>query len=235
MDDFKYQGSELELFGQAWNWKAYLSEQILPFLGDVVFEVGAGIGATTLALNKRKGERWVCIEPDKSLLKYLEDTVGKAKLPTRVETRCGFLCDIPERGKADSILYIDVMEHIENHLKEIKEARKHLKPGGVVIVLSPAYQWLFSEFDAHVGHFRRYSKKVLSQLFQSADFQVRHVRYLDSAGMLASVANRFVLKQYRPNSRQIKFWDSKLVPISRVLDKLLLYRMGKSILGIYEI
>jgi hypothetical protein len=57
--------------------------------------------------------------------------------------------------------------------------------------------------------------------------------YLDSAGMLASSGNRLLLKQSMPTLRQILFWDRYLVPVSRVLDRLVLHGFGKSLLGIW--
>ena len=67
MSEFKYVGSELDLFAAALNWKTYWSRQIRPFLKGDILEVGAGIGSNTRFLDPGNAGRWVCLEPDPEL------------------------------------------------------------------------------------------------------------------------------------------------------------------------
>ena len=138
---FSYSGSELELFQDAINWKETLRRHIYPFVKGDVLEVGAGIGGTTRILRTGKENSWTCLEPDTSLASSIQN-----KFST-VEVIVGTVASIPEDYLYDSILYVDVLEHIEKDFDEICSAIKHLKPGGFLIVLSPAHQWLFSKFD----------------------------------------------------------------------------------------
>ena len=133
----------------------------------------------------------------------------------------------------DSILYIDVMEHIAEDRQEMAKAAEKLRPGGHLIVLAPALQWLFSPFDAAIGHHRRYSKKSLLALAPHTLEPVR-ARYLDSCGLLASAANRWLLSTAMPNPRQIRFWDGVLVRLSRAADPVLGFGVGKTVLGIWK-
>jgi hypothetical protein len=59
------------------------------------------------------------------------------------------------------------------------------------------------------------------------------MRYLDCAGLILSVANMLLLRQSMPTKAQLRFWDHWIVPISRVLDKLLLYSVGKTIIAVW--
>jgi hypothetical protein len=108
-----------------------------------------------------------------------------------------------------------------------------LRSGGSLCVLSPAHPWLFSEFDARIGHHRRYSRAALVALTPPRT-RLRLVRYLDSVGLGASLANRLLLRSPKPTRSQILFWDRLMVPLSRPLDWLLRYRLGKSILAVWE-
>jgi hypothetical protein len=58
--------------------------------------------------------------------------------------------------------------------------------------------------------------------------------YLDSAGLLLSLANKLLLKQRMPTLSQIRIWDNAIIPISRILDRCLAYRIGKTVIGIWE-
>jgi len=228
-----YSGADLEVFRHAKNWKGYLKKQIAPYFGTRVLEVGAGIGGTTTELFADGTDLWVCLEPDAALAKRLEDRQSDGSLPAACEVRQGRLGEIALDMEFDTVLYIDVLEHIEDDRREVSLAANQLSAGGHLIVMSPAHQWLFSALDTEVGHFRRYNHLTLTDLSPEGSMQVQ-LRYLDSVGMLASLANRLVLKSSLPTLRQILFWDRFMVPFSRILDPLLSYRAGKSILAVWQ-
>jgi 2-polyprenyl-3-methyl-5-hydroxy-6-metoxy-1,4-benzoquinol methylase len=233
MNEFKYVGSELDLFAVALNWKTYWSGQLRPFIKGNVLEVGAGIGSNTRFLDPQGGAgRWTCLEPDPELTSKLIESVGNLDSGRSYEVVCGTLESMPSR-QFDTILYIDVLEHIEKDREELKSAASHLRPGGHLIVLSPAHQRLFSPFDAAIGHFRRYNRAMLRAI-SPAGFLLERMRYLDSAGMILSAANMLLLRQSMPTAAQLRFWDLCIVPISRVFDKLLLYSIGKTVIAVWR-
>jgi SAM-dependent methyltransferase len=231
MSEFKYVGSELDLFAAVWNWKAYWAQQIRPFLSGDIVEVGAGIGSNSRFINPGSSGRWVCLEPDPKLAAQLVKNSGETKIRRSYETICGTLQSLEEQF--DSIIYIDVLEHIENDREELNTAARHLRPGGHVIVLAPAHQWLFTPFDAAIGHFRRYNRRTLQNI-APASLRLKRMRYLDCAGLVASGANLLFLRQSMPTQAQLRFWDQWIVPVSRVLDKLFLHSVGKSVLAVWQ-
>lgn len=227
-EDYCYSGSELELFQKAVNWKETLRRHIQPFVRGDVLEVGAGIGGTTRILQTGLEDSWTCLEPDIQLASRLQNELGS------VEVIVGTLASVPSEYLYDSVLYVDVLEHIEKDSDEIRRAIKHLKSGGYLIVLAPAHQWLFTRFDEAIGHYRRYSRKSLRFLAQPKMVEVRMI-YLDSIGLLASVANRLILAQDQPSPSQIGFWDKYLVSASEVFDPLFRHRVGKSVLAVWQL
>jgi hypothetical protein len=112
-------------------------------------------------------------------------------------------------------------------------AASHLKPGGRLIVLSPAHAWLYTPFDKAIGHYRRYTKASLLAV-APAELATEKLIYLDSVGLLASLGNRLLLKSRMPTEAQIKTWDSWLIPCSRRLDPLFRYSIGKTIVGVWR-
>jgi SAM-dependent methyltransferase len=226
---YKYIGSELDLFALAVNWKRYWTGHIQPFLRGRILEIGAGIGSNTLALAD-SSQDWTCLEPDAELADRLRRRLAGAGLSFRVVN--GTTADIPSEDRFDCALYIDVLEHIPDDRAELRRVSAFLRPGGRLIVLAPAHQFLFSAFDEAVGHCRRYSRKALLAV-APPDVRVERAFYLDSAGAVASAANRLVLRQSMPTAQQLKFWDSRLVPVSRLIDPVFGYRLGKSVVAIW--
>ncbi len=232
-DAYHYVGDELDLFAAAHRWKAYFRRRIAPFLGAEVLEVGAGLGGTTRALCRGDESRWVCLEPDPGLAARLVAEQAGDRLPPRCEVVVGTLDDQLQGDQFDSVLYMDVLEHIEGDRTEMERAARRVRPGGHVIALSPAHQWLFTPFDHSIGHCRRYTKASFAAITPPG-LELVWLGYLDSVGFLASLANRVLLRQAMPTPGQIRFWDRVLVRMSEWVDPVLGYRAGKSVLAVWR-
>jgi protein-L-isoaspartate O-methyltransferase len=230
---FSYVGSELELFHSAKNWKSYYGSMLQQYLGSNVLEVGAGIGGTTEVLCRGQHQSWVCLEPDEALCEDIHHLIAEEKLPQFCQVVAGNLQALSPSQLFDSILYVDVLEHIKHDRAELARAAAHLSPGGHLIVLAPAYNWLFSPFDEAVGHYRRYSKNALLEMSPSG-LEIALTRYLDSCGICLSLANKLLLRKSAPSLSNIKHWDRFVIPLSRYTDRLLLYKFGKTVLVIWR-
>lgn len=228
MSQVTYIGTELELFAQAKNWKNYIRFLLKKYIQGNVLEVGAGIGNNTQLLINSSCSNWLSLEPDIKLCQMLEHSIKSNDL-LNCSARNGTVDSLTEEELFDSILYLDVLEHIEDDQDEVIQSLEHLKPGGHLIILGPAHQGLFTPFDTAIGHYRRYNKSTLKRVLPK-DIEIIKLAYLDSVGLLASLANKLILKQSKPTLKQIKTWDNLMVPLSRNLDPLLGYNIGKSIL-----
>jgi ubiquinone/menaquinone biosynthesis C-methylase UbiE len=229
---YEYSGDELNVFENAINWKAYWKLNLQQYLGNKVLEVGAGIGANTITLKDLPFERWLCVEPDINLAKKIIEKKQLGLLSEKHEIKSCFISELSNE-KFDTILYVDVLEHIENDEEEIKNAFNLLSPNGKIIVISPAHNYLYTSFDQKIGHFRRYNKKMLRNLVVPST-KLKELKYLDSIGLFASLANKMILKTSEPKLNQIKFWDSYMIPLSKVIDPLIGFNMGKSIYAVFE-
>jgi hypothetical protein len=128
---------------------------------------------------------------------------------------------------------MDVLEHIPDDRLQIEKAARLLRRGGYIVVLSPAHDWLFSEFDRRIGHLRRYNKECLRSLTPPGCTEQKFV-YLDAVGLFLSLGNVLALKQAMPSRWQIYAWDRLCVPLSRIVDRLLQGKFGKSILAVWQ-
>lgn len=230
----EYAGHELELFQHAVNWKRYWGSRISPYLGNTVLEVGAGLGVNAAALISSRQRQWRCLEPDPRLEARIREKIKRGSLPPTCSSRVGTIDDIPADERYETILYIDVMEHIAADAAEFNKAAAHLASGGHLVILSPAFQALYSPFDAAIGHHRRYTRSTLAKLGADASLRQIKIFYLDSVGFLASGANRFLLRKSTPTLRQIHLWDRAMIPVSRLLDPLLLHSLGKTVVGVWQ-
>lgn len=233
MQDYSYIGSELELFSQAYNWKNYYSSLIQKYLQGRVLEVGAGIGATTEFLCQGHQKQWLCLEPDPILTEKIELKISVGRVPACCKSRVGTSEDLDPNDMFDTIIYMDVLEHIKDDRAEVKTVTQHLSSGGYLVVLAPAHQWLFTPFDRAIGHYRRYNKQSLASAIPKSLDCIKLI-YLDSIGLIASLGNRFVLKSKTPTKQQIQLWDKVMVPLSKNIDPILHYSLGKSVLGIWQ-
>jgi hypothetical protein len=141
----------------------------------------------------------------------------------------GTSSSIKRKEYFDTILYIDVLEHIKNDKAEIHAISSSLKIGGSIIILSPAFNLLFNDFDLSVGHYWRYNKKSLLNLLPEG-FTVKKIKYLDTLRFVLGLLNKLFLKKSTPSNFQIKFWDTFLIPISKYVDLLTFNYVGKSII-----
>ena len=227
----QYVGSELELFAHAINWRSYWTSRIVNYLRGHVLEVGAGIGTNTKNLY-HLSDSWTALEPDARQSAILSNWLHTSNTLS-VNVLIGTLPCLNDDIMYDAILYIDVLEHIESDRQEVINAYHHLAPGGVIIILSPAHAFLYSLFDKSIGHYRRYSKQALLKL-RPSDSIIKFTGYLDSVGLLASLGNKLFLKSSMPTKNQVLFWDTVLVPISKLLDEIFRFKIGKSLLAIWQ-
>jgi SAM-dependent methyltransferase len=231
--NYHYVGSELELFAAATNWKAYLASVLRRFVVGRVLEVGAGIGSNIFYLHNDLVSEWTALEPDGDLAGRIEARLARGELPANCRLVNGTIAAVDSAALFDTILYIDVLEHISDDGAELVRACRHLATRGNLVVLSPAHQCLFTAFDAAIGHHRRYSRADMRALTPPG-CRLSTSLMLDCAGLFASLANKLLLSAALPSKRQIAVWDKFLVPISHILDRVIGHSFGKTIVAVWS-
>ena len=223
-----YEGTELVATAHARNYNRWILDALRPHLGRVVVEVGAGRGNFTRALLDESPERLIAIEPSRLLFpKLLEATAHDARVDARLGTLGDAGADL--EGVAGSIVYINVLEHIDDHADELGRAFRVLEPGGALCVFVPALRWLASEFDDSVGHHRRYGRAELEALARDAGFEVVETRWFDLLG-IATWLLAFRLMRMDMTQGPVIAYDRVAVPVARTLDRLVGPPIGKSLL-----
>ena len=195
--------------------------------GDIL-EVGAGCGSFTRSYYNNKINSLILTERDK---KNILDLEVKFRNNKRIKVKNIFIKNI--KKKFDVILYLHVLEHIKNDLLEIKQATKKLKRNGILVIMSPAHQKMYSNLDKIVNHYRRYHKDFFLQKFN--ELKLIELRYLDASGYVLYYLNKiFFKKEGYPSKFKIFIWDKFFTPISIIVDFILRYKVGKCILATYK-
>lgn len=225
-DNASYIGKELESMSFALNYHKWIVDELVPFLGLNVVEVGAGVGDLTAILLQTELKHLYAFEPASNLYPKLRDSL---KGQSRVSAINDYFKPHLITGVIDSVLYINVLEHIEDDTAELQMVNSALRTGGHLLLFVPALPWLFSEADSSVGHFRRYYKKDLMKLVEKVGFSIERAYYFDLAGILPWYIN-FVLLKNSFNSSSVSLYDKLVIPPMRVFERLFRPPLGKNLL-----
>ena len=134
-------------------------------------------------------------------------------------------------GPYDEVMLINVLEHVEHDTALLRQARQLLVKGGRVTVLSPAHNMLFSDFDASIGHVRRYTRSSLEKTFKASGYAVVESRYSNAIGaVLWFLVNRVAGKS-EANSKQTELYDNMVVPIGELVNRLRFRPFGQSVIA----
>jgi len=224
----KYPGKELEVFDKATIWRRYIHALTKNYLKDTSLEVGAGLGSFTTNYYKNLNNVTLTDLDDENI-KILKKKFFNKKNIKITNKRINEV-----EGKFNTIIYLNVLEHIQNDLDEINSAIGKLIDGGHLIILVPAHQNLFTKFDEVIGHQRRYGIEFFKQnKFLNAEIQ--KLVFLDLIGYVLYFFNKIFFKEeVYPSKFKIFLWDKVFSPITIVLDYITRYKFGKNILCIYK-
>ena len=221
----KYTGWELHNFDQANLYRSYQFSLIKNSIKGKILEVGPG---NCIYLNNytKISNNITLIEPTKKYFNFLKK-ISKKNKKIKVKKNLNNL----NNNYYDTIIYLDVIEHIKNDKEEIKKAYKLLKKNGTLIICVPAFQFLYSLYDKKIGHFRRYSKNDFIILLRKCQIKNFDIRYFDFIGFCLIFFSNILSKNNLKNfPLKIKMWNL-LIPISRFFDLILMKNFfGKSLL-----
>jgi len=223
-----YPGKELEIFDKAHLWRGYLYLVLKKFIGKKILEVGAGIGSFT-KIYLKENLNITLSEIDSSNYNTL---VKKFSSNKNVKIENKLINQFNETF--DTILYLSVLEHIEDDKKEISVALKKLEEGGNLIICAPAHNYMYSKFDKEIGHFRRYEMSFFKEL-NLKNAVVTKKFFIDSFGHLIYFLNKLAFsEEVYPSKLKIFIWDKILIPITLVVDFFSFYKFGKNIICVIE-
>ena len=236
--DLVYIGKDLEAMCFAKNYHKWILSIFSKYLGGRIVEVGAGSGSFSELLLDRTPETLDLIEPSSDMFQLLKQRLQPVKAPTNINfynATFGRVADeLQASSRPDSILYVNVLEHIEDDAGELSRVYQTLGPRGRVFIFVPAFEWLLGGFDKKVGHFRRYTKPELLKKTETAGFRVLETRYVDFFGILPWWVKYRLLKSDALETGAVKLYDRMVVPVCKTLESIIRPPLGKNLLLIAE-
>lgn len=226
----------LDAIGRADKFNHWMFDAIRPYTRGRVLEMGSGIGNMSTFLLEWYNDVWLSDYNDnyRKLLGDKWNSLAQPRgiLPIDLEDQRFDDKFAPMFNSFDTIVATNVVEHVQDHEQAIHNCRKLLKPGGMLVVLVPAGQWLFNSLDKEFGHFRRYSKARLIKLMSNG-LTVVHTQYFNFAGIAGWFITGTLLKKRTVPVLEMKAFN-KLVPFFKVIDRLLGNRSGLSVIAVAQ-
>jgi SAM-dependent methyltransferase len=133
--------------------------------------------------------------------------------------------------KFDTVIALNVVEHIEHDALAINNARQLLRKNGKLVILVPAGPWLYNSLDRELGHFKRYTKKGLNHLMESAGFSVQHSLYFNAAAIAGWWFSGHMLREKIITSNKLNLYN-QLVPLFRMADWFVAPFTGVSVISV---
>ncbi len=200
-------------------------------IGKYVLEIGSGTGAIAHWLVKC-GASVTAVEPELVLAKKI---LPRFLSSDDIEVIIGGSTDayrqLAEKNKAfDTVIYLNVMEHIADDLGEFVKAKGMLKPGGKLLVYVPALPWLYSQIDIDTGHARRYTKKMLREVTTKSGLDVVSLQYFEVVGIIPYLIVYKLLRRRVVTDSSSGFYNKAILPLSLMLHKIMRGRLiGKNL------
>lgn len=223
--DTELQTEVLEDLREAVNWRAWLCDLARPHLGDDPIEIGSGVGDYGEELASSL-PRLTVSEADPGRLAALR---ARFTDHPRVEVR-ELLAPIAETGDHSAVVSFNVLEHISDDVGALASFAGLVRPGGRVVVVTPACQGAMSRFDREVGHVRRYSRRSLQSAAVAAGLEVVEVRHLNAPGLLAWFVMMKLLRGRPTAGAPLRFWDGRVIPLMRWVESRVPVPFGQTLL-----
>lgn len=209
----------------------WLIDLVSPYLGQRVLEVGCGWGNVLRLIDDRVSEI-VAIDVDPESVEQVRSMYGDN---SSVSVQVGDICDastVDSLGSGyDSVLSVNVLEHIEDDTRALLNMKRLIRPHGYLLLVVPAHPALYNQMDESIGHYRRYRKSEFAKRMTDLGCEVVEMRYVNALGAIGwALAGRVFRKETAP-SGQLRLMNA-LIPSLRWCESLVKPPFGTSLVAV---
>ena len=222
----------LETIAKAGSFNQWMYGRIRPFLKGRILEIGSGIGNIS-AFAVEEGLTITLSDINTDYQDYLRQ---KFSVSHNVEGILTIDLQDPNfkttyhqlEEKFDSIFLLNVIEHLEDDKQAVENCHFLLKKEGNLVLLAPAYAFLYCRFDRELGHFRRYTKRSLSAIFEKNSFVIISKKYFNAAGIAGWFVFGKLFNKKKIGGEMLVF--NKLTPFFKLADRIVFDKIGLSVI-----
>jgi SAM-dependent methyltransferase len=217
---------------QARAYTQWVFDEFKPYVGKRVMEVGLGYGNFTPFLVMR--EAYMGVDLDGDVVALASRSYPMADFLVSDISHARFVEEVGAR-RFDTVLCINVLEHIPEDSAAIRNLLAVLDRGGRLLLFVPAYQFLYTDLDRLAGHLRRYNRTKLARALPATGVTVEKLEYFNPVGALGWWAQKFLRHESLESekiSNQVKMFDRYILPVSRRLNILTKHWFGQSMIGV---
>jgi 2-polyprenyl-3-methyl-5-hydroxy-6-metoxy-1,4-benzoquinol methylase len=208
----------------------WIYDETMPYLGQRVLEVGCGLGNLMRHLADR--ELVVGIDPDLDSIEHLRLLYsGRSNVQTYPLDICDPQVLELKASRFDTIVSLNVFEHIQDDMLALRHVRELLGTGGRLVLIVPAHSWLYGSMDRAIGHCRRYDKQLMTNKLAQTGFVPIVQKYLNALGTLGWFVNGRILRRRVPPSGQLRLFNL-VVPFVQAAERRVPPPFGLSLLSI---
>jgi SAM-dependent methyltransferase len=217
---------------EARNYRQYEYDVVAPHVGRSLLEVGSGLGHFSEQFAGRLDYLVVsdndpyCVDQlEKRYVGNPDVEVLDLALPAKIEIR----------QKVDTVVMMNVLEHIKDDVQALKDLASVTEPGGRIVIWVPGYMQLYGDFDRKVGHVTRYTPTTLSASVKAAGLDIDVIKPINFLGGIAWwVAVRRGGAGY-PDPRLVKIYDRTVVPATRLIERLIRPPFGQTVICVARV
>ncbi len=215
------------------NYFAWQAKLALAPLGQRIVEVGCGIGNFTRMMLDREGVVGVDID-ENCIARHRERFGANANVQSRVLDALDPAFAELKEFRPDSVVCLNVLEHISDDLATLRAFGNILPAGGRVVLMVPAFMALYGPIDRHLGHYRRYTKTSLRQTAEAAGLRPLSLRYMNTVGFFGWWVNAKLIPREEQSEGQIELFDKRIVPVLEKLEGAIAPPFGQSVFAVLE-
>jgi SAM-dependent methyltransferase len=216
--------------GRYFQWQADLAAGAV---GRRVVEVGCGLGNFTGHLLDRELVVATDVEPC-CTARLAARFPGRANLAIHTADVLSPEFASLARYEPDSVVCLNVLEHVVDDALALRQMGGLLKPGGRVALIVPAFPALYGPIDRRLGHYRRYTRASIARLARETGFRVAALRYMNSVGCVGWWVNARILRRTEQSEAQIRLFDRWIVPPMRQAEAMVPPPFGQSLFAVLE-
>jgi SAM-dependent methyltransferase len=187
-----------------------------PYLGDCPMEIGSGLGdyarewiPLVSSFTATDADPVTVLELKQAMAAFPQVTVSEVALPAE------------DRAEHSCVIAYNVLEHIEDDIDALRSMARLLRPGGHVVLVTPAFPFAMSPVDIATGHVRRYTKRTMRAALSGAGLEIVDVRYANSLGLLCYYAFTSLLRRTPSEGGTMSLYDKVVVPIVRFGERII--------------